>query len=441
MIREARTSPGVPGTVAVAPSRQMSSTDQLLAGTRIGVGLGPLDLPSPGELRNAFVRIAAGGHPARLGLALADEGSWQELGVRIGDRCDEVVRVVPESVRDPRDWLREHWVPDLPVQLGIAGDRLGLMMDHRLGDGVLASVLPLALIDLARGRPLASAFNGLIERPLRAALASTLGARPGAWLALVDDYRRHRSAPTPPAAAASRHLAVPSTCHLTVVIEPDQLARLRVWCRGRIAIGPALALLAGAGMRAAGLPVRDTGELVVDLRRYLPRGANTLANFIAGMELPLAGPGSRPADVHARVGRSLLVGRPLVAAAIGSARGRLASAGPNSLRPASPRRGRPSPEARPAPDARISMSSLGRLRAFEKLPWSVPPAQRWMDAYTEPAASGTLGAIAIAMDGRLTLSLTWRGEEFDRATVAAGAALIAGDPVALLDGMVDGADA
>ena len=83
------------------------------------------------------------------------------------------------------------------------------------------------------------------------------------------------------------------------------------------------------------------------------------------------------------------------------------------------------------------MSSLGRLRAFEKLPWTAPQGQRWMDAYTEPATPGTLGVIAIAMDGRLNLSLTWRGEDFDRATVAAGAALLADDPVRLLEGLVD----
>ncbi|MCB0911303.1 MAG: hypothetical protein KDB60_06785 [Propionibacteriaceae bacterium] len=431
MIRAVATTRGVPGGNSFARPRPMASTDRLLVGARIGVGLGPLDLPSPGELRSAFVRIAAGGHPARLGLVLADDRRWREVGMRIADRADEIFRVAPESVGDPRDWLLDHWIDDLPVQFAIAGDRLGMLMDHRLGDGALASVLPLALIDLARGRPLASAFTGLIARPLGAALSHTFGVRPTAWLGLADDYRRHRPRNSPPAQAAERHLAVPSTCHLNVVLEPDRLLGVRAWSRGRIALGPVLAQLTGQAMRVAGLPVADTGELVIDLRRYLPRGAHTLANFIAGMEIPLAGPGSAPAEVHAQVTRSLLAGRPLVAATIGAARGRLAGSG--LLRPV-PRR---APEPRPASAARISMSSLGRLRAFEKLPWTAPQGQRWMDAYTEPATPGTLGVIAIAMDGRLNLSLTWRGEDFDRATVAAGAALLADDPVRLLEGLVD----
>ena len=406
-------------------ARAVSSTDRLLGGTLIGVGLGPLDLPGPAELGDALVRIAAMGPATRVGLVLADEGHWREVGVRIAERTGEIFRVAPASVGDPRDWLREHWIEDLPVQFAIAGDRLGMLMDHRLSDASLSAMLPLALIDVASGRPVPSAFSNLTERPLPTALSATFGARPGRWLAVADDFRRYRAG-GPEAATPGPRLSVPSTRQLTAVVGPEQFARLRAHCRGRIALGPALALVAGAAMRAAGLAVSDRAELVVDLRRYLPAGEHTLANFIAGLEIPLAGAGV--AAVHERVNQALAVGRPLATAALGAGRARLAS-----RLPSLPSSGRAPAGPAPLPPARISMSSLGRLRAFEKLPWTVPPEQRWAAAHTEPGASGTLGFIAIVMDARLHLHLTWRAEEFDRTRVAAGAALIAADPVALLE--------
>ncbi len=402
-------------------ARAVSSTDRLLDGTLIGVGLGPLDLPGPAELGDALVRIAAMGPATRVGLVLADAGHWREVGVRIADRTGEIFRVAPASVGDPRDWLREHWIGDLPVQFAIAGDRLGMLMDHRLSDASLSAMLPLALIDVARGRPVPSAFRDLTERPLPAALSATFGARPGRWLAVADDFRRYRAG-GPEAATPGPRLSVPSTRQLTTVVGPEQFARFRAHCRGRIALGPALALVAGAAMRAAELAVSDRAELVVDLRRYLPAGEHTLANFIAGLEIPLAGAGV--GAVHERVNRALAVGRPLATAVLGAGR---------ALLPSRPASGRPPAGPAPLPPARISMSSLGRLRAFEKLPWTVPPDQRWAAAHTEPGASGTLGFIAIVMDARLHLHLTWRAEEFDRTRVAAGAALIAADPVALLE--------
>lgn len=416
--------PGLPG----AQPRAISSTDRQLGDSRIGVGLGPLDLPGPAELGDALVRIAARGPSTRVGLVLADEGHWREVGVRIADRVGEIFRVAPASVQDPRDWLREHWIDDLPVQFAIAGDRLAMMMDHRLGDAGLSAMLPLALIDVARGRPVPSAFDNLTDRPLSVALSATFGVRPGRWLAVADDFRRHRAGGSEPATAPGPRLSVPSTLQLTTVMEPDRLARLRARCRGQISLGPALALVAGAAMRAAGLAVSDRAELVVDLRRYLPAEQHTLANFIAGLEIPLAGTGLGAAGVHARMNRALAVGRPLATAALGAGRAELASKLPSRTAD------RPAPTApAPRPQARISMSSLGRLRAFEKLPWTVAPEQRWAVAHTEPGAPGTLGFVAIVMDGRLNLHLTWRGEEFDRGLVAAGAALLAADPVALLE--------
>ncbi len=406
----------------------ISSTDRLLGDSRISLGFGPLDLPGRSELGDALVRIAANGPATRVGLVLADEGHWREVGVRIADRVGEIFRVAPTSVRDPRDWLREHWIDDLPVQFAISGDRLAMMMDHRLSDAGLSAVLPLALIEVARGRPVPSAFANLTERPLVGALSATFGARPGRWLAAADDFRRYRAGGAGAAVTSGPRLSVPSTLQLTTVMEPAQLSRLRAHCRGRVSLGPALALVAAAGMRAAGLTVSDRAELVIDLRRYLPAGQHTLANFIAGLEIPVAGTGAGIAAVQERMNRALAVGRPLATAALGTGRAVLASRLPS--RPI--RRPAPAGPA-PLPPARVSMSSLGRLRAFEKLPWTAPPGRRWAVAHTEPGAPGTLGFIAIVMDGRLNLHLTWRGEEFDRSTVAAGAALMAADPVALLE--------
>ncbi|MCB0913484.1 MAG: hypothetical protein KDB60_17905, partial [Propionibacteriaceae bacterium] len=366
--------PGRPG----AKAQEISSTDRLLGDSRIGVGLGPLDLPGPGELGDALVRIAARGPATRVGLVLADEGHWREVGVRIADRTGEIFRVAPSSLLDPRDWLREHWIDDLPVQFAIAGDRLAMLMDHRLSDAGLSAMLPLALIDVARGRPVPSGFDNLTDRPLTAALSATFGARPGRWLAVADDFRRYRAGGPGTATDPGPRLSVPSTQQLTSVMEPDQLARLRARCRGRISLGPALALVAGAAMRAVGLVVSDRAELVVDLRRYLAAEQHTLANFIAGLEIPLAGTGRGVAGVQDRMNRALAVGRPLATAALGAGRTVLAAKLPS--RPAGP----PGPaEPAPRPSARISMSSLGRLRAFEKLPWTVPPEQRWAVAHTE----------------------------------------------------------
>lgn len=409
------------------------STFDSLVNMRIGMWLGPIAMPPVEDLRRALVKAASLGPKWRLGLVWADETSWAVLGPRIAARADEVIRELPASVENPREWLEQNRIPDLPVQFAVAGNHLGVIADHRLLDGFLGLRLPSLLIELAAGEP-APALGELVDRPLSTALWHTFGAKPATWRTLYTHMRNHRRpagpAPRPPETQVEPAVLGPMDSprevrHLQTVMERGPLAELRRWGRGRLGFSASLLLVAAAGLRDVGIEIAPRGVLVVDLRRYLPDGVTTLSNFISGVQVPLLGPGATPEALEVWIEEALEVGRPLAAMSTTVAKAALRAKRPHGqAAPAGPRAESP---------AQVSISNDGLLRVIDKLPWLVGPEERKIQVVGDALEPDALGLITYMAAGRLHLSVSFQANRYDPDLVMRALTAMATEPVRLLD--------
>lgn len=411
----------------------IAGIDRLLGGSVIRQSFRPLDLPSPDALREAFVRLAAHGPQTRVGFERADADHWRYRGAAIADRADEVVRVVPDDVTESaQDWLATHLVPDLPVQFALKDDELATAMDHVLLDAPLASGLPAIVLSMAEGAPVPAMFDGVTDRPLSAALWNTFGRHPGNVLALV---RGRGEVPQPPSTGdvprEDDRLPLIDPGGLTGRLDRDcdiaEMAGVRAWgAQHGLGLSPTLLLLAAAATEQAGLAIEPQGDLVVDLRRYLPKGVTTGGNFITGVSVPVWSEGFEPEALGELLDAMLTVGRPLAAVAARLLRAKRRPPVPPTAADTVPRPVR----------ARVSMSNPGVLKLYEQMPWTVPPAERRAVHGTEGIAPNTIGWITSSDAGRFRASVSFRSDAFDTETVARIVDLVFTDPVAVLDAML-----
>ena len=166
---------------------------------------------------------------------------------------------------------------------------------------------------------------------LLAALIAAAFATAGAYAADAKKEEKKADAPAAAASAAKKddkkaEPAKPATTpppnlgpHTVAVaaMPADALGDLRAW-RDATLPGTSLFALVVSGLTRAlvraGITVDDVGTLPVDLRRYLPRGTNPLANFVSGIQLPLRD-GNDPARLHDDLTAAVASGRPIVSLA------------------------------------------------------------------------------------------------------------------------------
>lgn len=406
-----------------------------MRGSRIVQVLGPLDLPSIADLRWAFVQLASTGPHARVGLLPHGPTAWEFAPDLIAERADELVRIAPDGADDGESILqamRDAFVADLPVQVLVSGTHLAVRYDHELVDATVAAAFPRALIEAARAGRIAD--EGVVPpSSLPTALLHSFGLRPRAWGRLAKHVREHRRTAADAAVrevpAASHSGRVPlndedrATRHVQSMLDGASVRQLLRWGHAHdLGMGGTLLLLASAALEQAGVPTCDQGTLIVNLRRYLPRGSTTTANFVTG--LPLATP-RRSADVAAfarDLHGAIESGRPLMAAAASAVKRVLAPRDTPTIGATIPR-----------PDqVRVSASYVGTLRDYERLPWAAEPGGRTVLSTVETAAAGDVGWTMLKMHGSLHAIATFRGDVVPAERVRAAAASMAADPIAVL---------
>ncbi|MET1132221.1 MAG: hypothetical protein ABWX60_02230, partial [Aeromicrobium sp.] len=280
----------------------IAGIDRLLGGSRIRQSFSPLELPPLEALGAALVRLAAHGPHTRAGFVRADAEHWRYLGAGIADRLPEIFRVVPEGTTESaQDWLAAHLVDDLPLQFAVKGDELATAFDHVLLDAPLASSLPTILVTMAGGAPVPELFDTVTERPVTRALWNTFGRHPGTALTLVRDRGTPPVAALPSGATEREDDRIPLvdpgglTHRLHRSCDVEQMAGVREWGSAQgLGLSPTMLLLAAAATQQAGIAIEPQGDLVVDLRRYLPKGVTTGGNFITGVSVPVWGEGFEP---------------------------------------------------------------------------------------------------------------------------------------------------
>ena len=395
-----------PASGAAAASGRVLDRDLLSAGVYISVELAPLHVPERAGVVAAVRELIGLGAPARAGRTF-DGLRWRYDPDRLDEQAERMVRPLhPEMTGDaglPR--LREAVDADLPFTVFLGEDRASLCIDHRLGDGFLSVMLTAGALT---GRRPPSVFTTARDAdPLRAALAATFLRHPTRAVAVVHDRLTSRrpthSGPTVPAERGSLDL-------VTGRMDATTYRSVAAWSRGRVPPTLAMMFALRAALERVGLPVMDEGSILVDLRRYLPSGRSTLANFVVGH--PVATTDGLDA-AGARFSHDLHVGRPLAALATGLVTG-------GWRRPAS---------ADVPAAARPILSDMGFLRALEPLPWAGDAVVR---VSVDPAGRNGITALTAVLQRRLNVSVSFDGSLYERDAIVAACDLLCHDPKGLL---------
>lgn len=399
----------------------MSVADQQL-NMRIGLNCGPLDLPPVDDLRDAFVTLASVGPETRLGLLPCSESAWAFHGSRIGERAGEVIRVAPAQTRNALEWLFANQIRGLPIQFARAGDHLALLADHRLIDAAMALNIHEALIDTARGKPLSSMFAKISRRPLSVAAWQTFVRHPSAIVGFVQHMRQRRSPQSSRETPLSKHVLVEAqenaaapgaemhhwstsmmdreVCQLQATMAKKTFKDLRLLLGRKVSLSTGLLLLTVAALDQDDVDVASRGLILIDLRRYLPKGVTTFANFITAVRIPLTEPVAMAEPISRWMREVLEVGRPLVSLVVNEARGKLLSF----------RRSPSEPESAPSDEpVTVSVSSLGVLRSIERLPWR-KNAKKEIEIVGDAVDRNSIGFITFVSGGKLMLSVSFQPE-------------------------------
>jgi hypothetical protein len=402
----ARHDPVEPERGAVSSGR-IAGRDLLSEGVRISVELAPLIVPERATVVRAVRALIGMGAAARAGRTF--EGSrWRYDPSRLDAQAERMVQPLPiESTGDaglPR--LREIVAPDLPFMVFLGEDRASLCIDHRLGDGFLSVMLTAGAL-AGRGTP--AVFASADDRnPLPAALSATYGRHASRLGALLRDRwtddRPGYAGPTVPGRRGRLDL-------VTGTMDAATFRAVADWSRGRVPPTLAMMFALHEALRRSGIPVTDEGAILVDLRRYLPSGRSTLANFVVGHPVSVRD----GIDVAgARFHRDLHVGRPLAALTSGLAthawRRRAATEVPAAASP--------------------TLSDMGFLRALEPLPWASDDAV--VRVSVDPSGRNGITALTAVLRRRLNISVSFDSSLWERDAVSAACDLLRHDPKGLL---------
>lgn len=390
-----------------ATSGRIPGRELLSDGVRISVELAPLVVPHRDTVVRAVRGLIALGPAARVGRTIQGN-RWMFDPDALDEQAERMVRPLPARFAGDAGLplLREAVDPDLPFTVFLGEDRASLCIDHRMGDGFL-SVMVTAGVLAGRGAP--GVFSQADDRnPLPAALTATFLRHPEKVVRLVrnrvGDRRPRYTGPT--VAAGTGRLAL-----ITRRMESSAFRELADWSRGRVAPTVATIFALNNALRQVGIPVMDEGGILVDLRRYLPSGRSTLANFVVGRPVRLdAGVDAAGARFH----QDLHEGRPLAALTAGLMTG--------SWR-------RQSPDSVPAAASPV-VSDMGFLRALEPLPWASDDAT--VRVSVDPAERNGITALTAVLRRRLNISVSFDASMFDDDAIAAAAELLCRDPRGLL---------
>lgn len=381
--------------------------DLLSAGVRISVELAPLKVPDRAVVVAAVRHLIGLGPAARAGRTF-DGPRWAYDPAALDVQAERMVRPLPPELTGdaglPR--LRTATDPDLPLTVFLGEDRASLCIDHRLGDGFLGVMMTAAAL-AGRGAP-AVFTRAVDEDPFPAAVSTTFLRHPSRAVRLVRDRVSERRTPHEGPSVPGRRTSLDL---VTRRMDPQTFRAMASWSRGRVPPTVATMFAVHAALRRVGIPVMDEGAILVDLRRYLPSGKATLANFVVGHPVAITD-GIDAAG--ARFSRDLHVGRPLAALAAGLAT--------RSWR-------REAPQSAPAAASPI-VSDMGFLRALEPLPWASDDAI--VRVSVDPAARNGITALTAVLRRHLNVSVSFDGSLYDRDSIAAATELLCRDPEGLL---------
>ncbi len=459
------------------PVRPIALGDRVWRRTHVVGVIGPIEVPSPEQMRDVLFRLAAVAPGSRLLCTLEGNRSrWRRVpGPRLAEHIGRMVRTLPGPVSGPEDAsdLAEHALrtlaADLPLRISLGREHAMFEMSHLVGDGQqLDPIWAELLLRAADGGVPVWAGDTGPRLALPRAVAATFGREPGRLARVVRGPQRPSDAPSAriaaaPVVAGRRASSIPGGAAAPVIdTDPtapgEGLAPSGGLAAGGGAVGPFDTGLADPGcvirrsgpevlsavrearghrssgrsvagilfaatwsaVEKAGLPTPEPGMWVLfDGRRYVPVPTRYKGNFVAGVFLEPADPGD-PAVISAAMREVIDSGRPVAT---------MAAAATKQLLPAPRRRGGTAASA-PAPT--LALNYLPRLPRISELPWRGEAGERVLGLPSTAAEGGGITVTLAELAECLHVSVTYDAALFDREAVKMMADLLCTDPLGLL---------
>jgi hypothetical protein len=422
----------------------ISGRDLICLHMRTVAFLGPIEAPSPDQVRGALRRLAEL-YPAHRILRRVDRAAprWVTVpAAELPGHCDAMVIDMTDTtassvsataaVADPSAATPEtivsrlyNWpVTDLPFQIAVGPDFCALLVDHACIDGLSINEIWPELIRCAvTGEDPVAIAKPSIRFPLIRALDNYYRRKPKRLLATL---RAPHSAPPETPTYGS---LVPWRQEFGVVsvrFGKDTLSEIRTW-RLANAKGITRTMVLFAAARAALEtselpPLRPGVNISVDMRKYLPQGAVLYGNFAPSIYVCPAD-GCDPAQLNAVIDEVMSVARPLATMAL------VASTAKRRYRRTAQPPTLAESTARPA----LSLIHCGRLKAFEKLPWKGSPADRRYVIGSTPGDPDGISVFISEIHGGVDVTATFNASTFDPAVVRAALEILATEPTRALD--------
>ncbi|MDI9973382.1 hypothetical protein [Rhodococcus sp. IEGM 1307] len=407
-------------------THRASSRDLMRSGSRMITAIGPVRLPSVGEIRDTLTLLAhAGGRHTPIGLVPTTESRrWEHRPQDFLGQVRELGPCTREEVPQLLTRLARSGASAYPLNVAVAGDFLLLDISHGLGDGRLALSLVRAVAGGRMGTPVPEwARTRDSALPLACALARTFASSPTRVARLLE------SRPAAAHGSGSAEVVVPWHGAPTAVIAstaPGTTAELRRWRdreMPRASVSSLLFAAVSRAMRSCGLAIDDEVDVLFDCRRYLPEAATVNGNFAALVRFSLSDPGDA-AEMSAAIAQATASGRPLASLALSTATfRRRVRAGVAHAR---------ATHVAADPRARLVYSDMGQAALLADLDWTDGPGRRLVTALSEPADPASIVFTAVRHGPDLDVSASLHDNVFDPELVRSALSDALCDPLSLL---------
>jgi hypothetical protein len=269
---------------------RVGSLDVAMAGDPVWVVGGPVAGDVQSEFPDVLARMAAHGPRFRVGLIPATAGrSWEYT-----DKPGALLKADLAGARTPEEILERVLGRPAPAPISLVqvGEYICVCFDHGIGDCHVMLEMFAAIIARHSPRGFVEPVPNpaIVDRPLRTALVSyarsskhwgplTVEFAQSTFTTVVCKARktfRNFKAQHGHAAMVRGYEAI------HVVSKPGLVRDLRAWRDARhpgASVTSVIVLSIHRALRAAGIPVADDVDVLIDLRRMLPEGVETLANL------------------------------------------------------------------------------------------------------------------------------------------------------------------
>jgi hypothetical protein len=269
---------------------RVGSLDLAMAGDPVWVVAGPVAVDVQCQFRDVLARMAAQGARLRVGLVPETSGRLWECT----DEPGALLEVDLTGARTPEQILERVLGRPAPAPISLVqvGEYVCVCFDHGIGDShvMMEMLAAITARNSPRGFVEPVPDPAIVDRPLRTALVTFARSSKHRGPLTVEFAQSTFTAVVHKARKTFRNFKVQHGHTATVrgyeaihvTSKPGLVRDVRGWRDARhpgASVTSVIILSIHRSLRAAGIPVADDVDVLIDLRRLLPQGVETLANL------------------------------------------------------------------------------------------------------------------------------------------------------------------